>query len=92
MNGRYDVSVDGHKAVVAITADGKGGFFGTIETPEYGTGEIKDGKVDGVALRGKVELAGHEADFSATADGKTISGTIRYGWFIRKDFAGTSVV
>lgn len=85
---KFNVSVDGHAAEINLTEDQAGGFTGTVVTPEFGTGQITDGKRDGDALTGTVTLSGHEADFKATLQGTSISGTITYGWFIKKSFSG----
>lgn len=87
---KFVITADGgHKAEVTITEDGKGGFTGSLVSPDYGTGEIKAGVKTGQAFAGKVDLAGYEADFSATLDGSNISGRLKYGWFFNKSFTGT---
>lgn len=93
---KFDITVDGgHKAEITIQQDGKGGFTGTVVSPDYGTGAITNGQQSGNDLKGNVTLDGHNANFQATilpsGDGGTISGTLSYGWFFKKSFAGVSV-
>lgn len=86
---KFNVVVDGsHKAEVAIDVVGAT-FTGTVVSPDYGTGVITSGKVDGAALTGIVSLDGYDANFSATITGTAISGSLKYGWFFDKPFSGT---
>lgn len=88
MSQKFKVSVEGgHEATIEISQNGSA-FVGKVTTPEYGTGEITQGKVDGHNLTGKVSLAGHTADFSATLSGSSISGRLKVGWFFNKSFTG----
>ncbi|WP_298800082.1 hypothetical protein [uncultured Devosia sp.] len=89
---KFDVSVEGHAAQVDIAFDGKGGFTGTITSPEYGKGAITDGQDDGAGnIGGNVELMGHHARFTAHIAGNAISGTLRVAIFFSKSFTGTKV-
>lgn len=86
---KFNVSVEGgHQAEIGIAQNGNA-FTGTVTSPEYGTGQITEGKVEGQHLTGKVSLAGHTADFSATINGSSISGRLKVGWFFNKSFTGT---
>lgn len=86
---KFAVQVEGHAATVELTMDGKGGFTGTITSPEFGTGAITNGKClsDG-GLEGDVALDGYDADFSATLTGNQITGSVSY-LFFSKNFIGT---
>ena len=86
---KFNVTVDGgHSAEVSLDIQGSS-FTGTVVLPDYGTGHIKDGVVTGNSLKGLVDLAGYEADFSAELNGVNISGHLKYGWFFNKSFTGT---
>ena len=86
---KFNVTVDGgHKAEVSIEVSGDS-FSGTVTSPDYGTGAITNGKVEGEVLSGNVSLEGYVADFSASISGASISGNLKYGWFFNKSFSGT---
>jgi hypothetical protein len=86
---QFQIIVDGtHKAEVNINPDGKGAFTGTVISAEYGTGAITNGVQTGDSLSGNVSLSGYNADFSANISGSTITGALKYGWFIHKSFSG----
>lgn len=88
---KFNVIVDGgHSAEVSLDVQGQA-FTGTVVSPDYGTGHIKSGIVSGNVLKGKVDLAGYEADISATVSGDNISGHLKYGWFFNKAFTGSVV-
>lgn len=89
---KFNITVDGgHKAEIDITMDGKGGFGGTVTSPDYGTGAISNGVQTGESLKGNVTLDGYDADFAATLAGSAITGTLSYGWFFNKSFTGAEV-
>lgn len=86
---KFNVTVDGgHSAEVSLDIQGNS-FSGTVVSPDYGTGHIKEGTVDNGELKGKVDLAGYTADFYASVSGINISGHLKYGWFFNKSFTGT---
>jgi hypothetical protein len=91
---KFDISVDGgHKAEIELQMDEKGGFIGTVSSPDYGAGAITNGVQTGSDLKGNVSLDGYDADFSATlsSSNATIAGKLSYGWFFSKNFTGISV-
>lgn len=87
---KYNITVDGvHKATVEIDLDARGGFAGSVVSPDFGTGAITNGVKAGDVLKGNVALDGYNANFSATLNANdAISGTISY-WFVSKGFVGT---
>lgn len=86
---KFEIIVDGsHKAEVNIDADGEGRFTGTVISAEFGTAAINHGVQSGDVLSGHVTLKGYDADFSANISGSTITGLLKYGWFIHKPFSG----
>lgn len=90
---KFDITVDGgHKAEIEIQPDGKGGFTGTVTSPEYGIAPINHGVLVGSDLKGDICLKGYDADFSATlsSTSATIAGQLSYGWFFKKSFSGVS--
>jgi len=86
---KFNITADGHKALVDLETDGKGGFSGSVESYEFGTGGI-GGSVHGSHYVGSIILDGHAATFDATVYSDAISGTIKSGWFFRLDFTGTA--
>lgn len=88
---KYDITVGGkHKATVTVDLDGQGAFTGLVESPDFGTGAISDGIQDGDRLKGKVNLEGYVADFTATISGPAITGSLSYGWFFNEVFTGSA--
>lgn len=86
---KFKVNVDGgHDAEIVLEATGNT-FTGSVTSPEYGTGQITEGKINGGVLTGVVSLAGHQADFSAVVSGQNITGKLKVGWFFNKAFTGT---
>ena len=69
---RFSVTIDGHSATVTLVLAG-GLFSGIIDSPEYGSGIIRDGVQTGNELKGTVSLKGYDCDFSARLDGENVS-------------------
>lgn len=86
---KFAVMIDGgYSATIEVAFDANDAFTGTLEAGGIGSGSV-EGQRDGHTLKGTVSLDGYDADFNATLNGNAISGTIKYGWFFKKSFAGT---
>lgn len=78
------------KATVTLATDG-GSLSGTMSSAQ-GTVDINDGSVDGNTGTWKVSITSPmpmTLEFSATADGDSISGSVKLGAFGSATFTGT---
>lgn len=78
------------KATVTLQTDG-GSLSGTMASAQ-GTVDINDGSVDGDTGTWKVSITSPmpmTLEFSATADGDSISGNVKLGAFGSASFTGT---
>ena len=78
------------KATVTLQTDGDS-LSGTMASAQ-GTVDVKDGSVDGNTGTWKVSITSPmpmTLEFSATADGDSISGSVKLGAFGSATFTGT---
>ena len=78
------------KATVTLQTDGDS-LSGTMASAQ-GTVDVKDGSVDGNTGAWKVSITSPmpmTLEFSATADGDSISGSVKLGAFGSATFTGT---
>lgn len=84
---KFNILAGDHHALVDLETDGKGGFSGTVDSLEFGTGGI-GGSVTNDHYVGSILLDGHAAKFEATVSDGAITGTIKSGWFFSLPFTG----
>jgi hypothetical protein len=91
---KWSITLRGHTAIVAIEPDATGdAFAGTVESSEYGTAPITDGKIGANGIyTGNVTLNGTNARLEATiGGGGYLTGVVHIGWFISVPFVGAPV-
>ncbi|MFC3213997.1 hypothetical protein [Novosphingobium panipatense] len=79
------------KGVLTVTPSGDGQFTGNI-TGDLGTMDIKDGRVDGQALKWSMRMTSPmpmNLDCKATVTGDALTGTIKAGMFGSMELIGT---
>ena len=74
---KYDIQISGHEETIDLKKKDDGTVDGTITSPEGGVGTLHGTWSTDGTIEGRIELAGHEAKFSAVLRGDSIDGTIR---------------
>lgn len=99
MSNKFNVSLEGHSAVVEYDVQDGGHVVGTLTSPDYGAAPIEQGYADpeegtqNVGIHGQLTLHGVTAKFDVVVTNDTkMTGQVRIGWFYTLNLSGERVV